>query len=413
MNVSVAQTTLLVTVLYLASSIAQPTAGKLSEEFGPRRIFLTGILMVLIGGLLGGLGYNLIILAVARIFIGIGTSTAYPSAMLLIRQRADLAGLAEPPGHVLGTLQIAAVVTATIGLPIGGILVDALGWRTTFLANIPFSLIAFVMAALWIPRDVPIKDVVTREIASRIDILGIIGFTTTMTALLVFLFTLPDLSLPALGITIVSGVSFVGWELNARQPFINVRMLASNLALTRTYTRFMLMMLCMYTVLYGITTWIGSTRFVSSRDMGLFLLPMSIISTIVMEPISKRNLIRGPLIISAVSSIIASIGILFITASSPILWLLIITLIFGIAMGTMLSGNQTALYMQVAAEQIGTASGLFRTFGYIGSIASSAIIGIAFHTEVTDAGMHTIAITMIAVSVMALFITITDRQLHV
>lgn len=82
-------------------------------------------------------------------------------------------------------------------------------------------------------------------------------------------------------------------------------------------------------------------------------------------------------------------------------------------MGTMLSGNQTALYMQVAAEQIGTASGLFRTFGYIGSIASSAIIGIAFHTEVTDAGMHTIAITMIAVSVMALFITITDRQLHV
>jgi predicted MFS family arabinose efflux permease len=94
------------------------------------------------------------------------------------------------------------------------------------------------------------------------------------------------------------------------------------------------------------------------------------------------------------------------------IWILIITLIFGISMGTTVSGNQTALYTQVNADQIATASGLFRTFGYIGSIASSAIIGIAFHTEVTDNGMHAIAITMIIVSAMALFITITDRQLR-
>jgi cytochrome bd-type quinol oxidase subunit 2 len=94
------------------------------------------------------------------------------------------------------------------------------------------------------------------------------------------------------------------------------------------------------------------------------------------------------------------------------IWILIITLIFGVAMGTMVSGNQTALYTQVTADQIATASGLFRTFGYIGSIASSAIIGIAFHTVVTDNGMHAIAITMIVVSAMALFITITDRRLR-
>ncbi|MBU2700441.1 MFS family permease [Sporomusaceae bacterium BoRhaA] len=412
-NVSVAQTTLLVTALYLASSIAQPTAGKLSEEFGPRRVFLTGILMVLVGGLLGGLGRDLIMLVVARVFIGIGTSTAYPSAMILIRRRADLAGLVEPPGHVLGALQIAGVVTAAIGLPIGGVLVDAWGWRTTFLVNIPFSLIAFVMAALWIPRDGPIKGVKTaREIASRIDILGIIGFAATTTTLLVFLFTLPDLSLLALGVVLVSGVSFVGWELRVKQPFIDVRMLASNLALTRTYTRVMLMTLCIYTVLYGVTAWIGSTRVVSSLDVGLLLLPMSIISAIVVGPISKRNLVRGPLIVSAASSIVASISLIFLTASSPIIWILIVTLIFGVTMGTMVSSNQTALYTQVTADQIGTASGLFRTSGYIGSIASSAIIGIAFHTVVTDSGMHAIAITMITVSAIALLITVTDRRLR-
>src|SRR5579859_7639711 len=54
-HVSVGQTAVLVSVLYLASAICQPTAGKLAEEFGPRRVFLAGILLVLAGGLVGGL----------------------------------------------------------------------------------------------------------------------------------------------------------------------------------------------------------------------------------------------------------------------------------------------------------------------------------------------------------------------
>jgi MFS family permease len=48
MHVSVGRTVVLVSALYLASSIAQLTAGKLSEEFGPRRVFLSGILLVLV-----------------------------------------------------------------------------------------------------------------------------------------------------------------------------------------------------------------------------------------------------------------------------------------------------------------------------------------------------------------------------
>jgi MFS family permease len=54
-QVSVGQTVALVSVLYLASAIAQPAFGKLAEEFGPRRVFLTGITLVLAGGLVGGL----------------------------------------------------------------------------------------------------------------------------------------------------------------------------------------------------------------------------------------------------------------------------------------------------------------------------------------------------------------------
>src|SRR5271170_1125284 len=64
MHVSVGRTAVFVSALYLASSIAQPTAGKLSEEFGPRRIFLGGILILLSGGLIGGFAQNLTMLIV-------------------------------------------------------------------------------------------------------------------------------------------------------------------------------------------------------------------------------------------------------------------------------------------------------------------------------------------------------------
>lgn len=129
-------------------------------------------------------------------------------------------------------------------------------------------------------------------------------------------------------------------------------------------------------------------------------------------PISKRNLVRGPLIVCAVSSILASVGVLLLTASTPIIYILIITIIFGVTMGTTASSNQIALYTQVSADQIATAAGLFRTFGYIGSIASSAIIGVVFRTKVVDSGLHVIAVIMIVVSILALFITIFDRKLE-
>jgi MFS family permease len=78
MHVSVGRTAVLVSALYLASSIAQPTAGKLSEEFWPRRVFLSGILLVLVGGLAGGFAQDLTSLIVARVLIGVGTSTGTP-----------------------------------------------------------------------------------------------------------------------------------------------------------------------------------------------------------------------------------------------------------------------------------------------------------------------------------------------
>jgi hypothetical protein len=76
--------------------------------------------------------------------------------------------------------------------------------------------------------------------------------------------------------------------------------------------------------------------------------------------------------------------------------------------GTTASANQTALYLQVPAEQIATASGLLRSCGYIGSIASAAVISVVFHAAVDDHGLHVIAWILFGVSAIGLIALATD-----
>jgi MFS family permease len=412
MHVSVGATTVLVSALYLASAIAQPTAGKLAEEFGPRRVFLTGILLVLAGGIVGGSAQSLAVLILARVLIGIGTSAGYPSAMVLIRRRATAVGLSAPPGGVLGGLAIAGMVTVAIGPPIGGLLVGVLGWRSAFLINVPVALIALLMTARWIPRDEraagPRR---ARAVAARVDVVGIIGFGGTMTALLVFLMGLPRLHPIPLALVVVLAIPLVWWELRTATPFFDIRQLVTNGALGRTYLRTALTLLGVYTVMYGLTQWLEAGRGMSAQVAGLLLLPMGALSALVSRPLARRNLVRGPLIVAAATMLLGSVGILFLTTHSTVLLAIGVTLVFGLCVGTNSVGNQTALYTQSPPEQIGTASGLYRTFSYVGSIASATITGVVFRVNVTDHGLHTLAIVLIGAGVLVLVLTVLDRTL--
>jgi MFS family permease len=412
LDVPVGRTAVLVAALYLASAVAQPTAGKLSEEFGPRRVFVTGVLVVLLGGIVGGLAQNLTTLIVARVLIGIGTSAGYPSAMLMIRRRATWAGMEAPPGGVLGGLSIAGTVTAAVGPPIGGLLIGAFGWRSAFFINIPFALATLAMALLWIPRDTAWVRRSPREVAARIDVVGIVGFGGSLCALLVFLLGLPEANWTALVVAAVIGAALVRWELRVPTPFFDVRQLVRNMALSRTYIRTALTLLGVYTVLYGVTQWLQEGRGYSAEAAGLLILPMGAVAAVVTRPVSSRNLVRGPLVVGVLCMLAASTGLLFLTSHSPVVLILAVTLIFGLTLGATNSANQTALYSQAPPDQVGTASGLFRTFVYFGSIGSSTLTGIVFKNHVTDGGLHTIALILMGVSVVVLLMTLADRQLR-
>jgi MFS family permease len=138
---------------------------------------------------------------------------------------------------------------------------------------------------------------------------------------------------------------------------------------------------------------------------------MTVVSGLVISPVSRRNLVRLPVVAAALTCLAGSAGVLLLSGSIWIGWIVVITLVFGVSMGFGAAGNQTALYSQAPPEQLGTASGLLRTFGYVGSIASSAVTGIVFRTRVSDSGVHVIAWIMIGVSLVLVLISVGDRTL--
>lgn len=408
-GVSVGACAVLISALYVATAIAQPTAGKLAEVFGGRRILLAGMVFVVLGGLVGGGGTSLAVLVVARVLIGVGTSCAYPSAMLLIRRRAAQAGLEAPPGRILGGLVIAGTVTAAAGLPIGGVLVDAWGWRTTFLINIPLGVVALVLTLAGVPADPKATETRTfRRTLSEVDVVGILGFGGALAALLVFLLSLSHPVWMALVLAIALGAGLLWWELHARSPFIDVRMLVAHAALSRTYVRFAVTTMCIYTVLYGVSQWLQAGRGLSARTTGLLLLPMTGLAAMIAQPVATRNLLRAPLIAAGVSCLAGSVGVLLIGTATPVIWIVVVSLVFGVTLGTTAAANQTALYAQVPAEQIATAAGLLRSCGYLGSVASSAVIALVFHTTVDDHGLHVIARILVGVSIVGLISLAAD-----
>lgn len=409
-GVSAGRTASLIAAVYVASAVAQPTMGKLAGAFGPRRVFLAGLGVLTIGGVVGTMAPSFEWLLVSRVLIGIGTAAGYPTAMSLIRRRADGFGTGIP-GVVLGSMSIAAQVTAALGLPLGGVLVGVWDWRAVFAINIPLGVIGIVMTLVWIPKDETGPRGRARDLVSALDPAGLGLFALAVTALIVFL---SDLTAPqwwVLAITAGAVAGLIAWELRARHPFIDVRMLAGNGALMRTYARQLLTQSAMYAVLYGYVQWLEEGRGLAASVSGLVMAPMTIVGAIGAALVSRRALVRGPLTASAVAVVAGGVAVAFVSGDTPVVVLIALSLLFGLVTGLNGVSNQAALYDQTSAEQIGVASGLLRTSTYLGAIAASAMIGFAFPQRATDAGLHGIAWIIVGLGIAVLSLVVFDRSI--
>jgi MFS family permease len=407
-GVGTSATTWLVSALYLATAIGQPTMGRLADLVGPRRVYLAGTAAVGAGGLLGGLGWSLGSLIAARIVIGFGTSAAYPAAMAMVRRQARRLN-AETPGGVLGALAIAGQATMAAGPPLGGLLIAAGGWRLTFLVNVPLAVAGVAAVLAWLPADD--QEVRMASAWPELDPPGLILFAAALTGLLLFLMSLASPLWWLLGVTAALLAALTARELRARTPFLDVRMLARNRPLTTTYIRFGITMLITYGFIYGWIPWLEQSAGLSATGAGLLLVPSFAVAAAVSALAARRSRIWPLLVAGAAALAAGSAGLLLLTGRSPLWLLLTVSVVFGVQNGLNIVTNQTAMYAQAAADSTGTAAGMLRTFMYVGAIASASLISLSFGHAATDASLHRLA-AILTIAAAALFAaTLADREL--
>jgi MFS family permease len=454
-HVGAADTAWLVSCLYLASAVAQPTMGRLADRLGPRRVFLAGLLVVAGAGVVGMVAPSLAWLIVSRVILGVGTSAAYPAAMALLRAHSQQLGV-PTPRPVLGLLSLAGLSSAAVGPVLGGVLAATLGWRAVFAVNLPLALTGFALAALWLPRTGPEpRAAVPAQRSSSaadanadpdpgpgpgspgspaapaahpqappaptakapagggsLDPVGIVLFAALLTSLMLFLMRLDAPPWPLLPVTAVLGAMLAWWELRRPAPFLDLRMLARNRPLSLTYVRHGMSYLVVYCVMYGYAQWLEDAHGYSSAVAGLLMLPMSVAAMATSLLGARTKGIRVPLTVAA-ALLLAGSGVLLAAGhASPAVALGAAGALFGLPQGLTSTANQAAVYAQAPPGETGSAAGLQRTAQYLGAITAASLIGLFYGQRATDAGLHEMALTAAALSVAVMLLTVLDRSLR-
>ncbi len=410
-GVDASATVWLIAVLYLASAVGQPTMGRLADLVGPKRIFLVGLAITAVAGLVPLFAPTFLGALIARLGIGIGSSAAYPSAMSLIGDQSTRLARPVPPALLSG-LSASSLVTSAIGPVIGGVLLEVWGWQSVFLVNTPYALAVIAMGAAWLPADRTRPAAASIRPRAKLDILGMGLFAGAVTALLLWLLDLAAGRHWLAAVTVAALGALGAWELRHPAPFLDVRELVRNAALTRTYLRLFLVSACVFLVVYGLTPWLQAEGGQSSLASGLLQLPAAVTAGIAVAVVARTTRVRAPLLVAAASTAAVGVLLAFTTAATP-LWIIVCAIaLVGVPRGLASVSNQAALYAQAPRDQLGASAGLSRAAVQIAAISATALIGPVFGPAPTDGALHVIGWTIAALGATAVVLTAVDRSLR-
>lgn len=116
------------TAYMLSSTIVVPIAGKLADLYGRRVIYVTGIVIFMIGSVLCGTSFSMTQLIIYRGLQGIGGGIMMPLAMTIV-------GDIFPPeerGKWQGIIGAVFGISSIVGPAIGGWIVDYISWHWVF-----------------------------------------------------------------------------------------------------------------------------------------------------------------------------------------------------------------------------------------------------------------------------------------
>jgi MFS family permease len=406
----------LISALYLATAVGAPTMGRIADVIGPRRVFLGGLVLIAVAAVAAPFAPDIGTLIVCRVLLGIGCSAPYPAGLAMIRTEADRLGLANVSGG-LSVLTVAGQVAVAFGPTLGGLLVQVASWQSIFLVNLPFVLVAGFFAIRYLPADGRRADRPSvATVLRKLDVPGLLLFSGAMTALMLVLLSLtgsPQWYL--LPVFAILGVLLVLRERRARDPFIDVRLLAANRPLSMTYLRTALTYVAFYAVFYGLPSWLEQSKGLDPGTAGLVMLPLAAVGVVTTTVAARMVRNRGPRVLLVIGSVVFVAAALLLTrvdSTAPIIGLVALSAVLGLPNGFNSMGNQTALYETAPAGQIGAASGLYRSSQYVGANLAAALIELTSAGPSTDGGLHRTALAILVIAAVLAVTAVTSKHLR-
>lgn len=407
-NLSVATVTWVITSFYLASAALQPLMGRLADRFGPRRMFIFGMSVVALTCVLAPFSPSFFLVCVARVFMAVGTATAFPSAVAMVTTLAKQAHISST--RSLGNIQMANTAGAAVGPVVGGVLVSLIGWPALFAINVPLSLISLVAVLKLAPSDAPRERQNPAAALIESDIPGILYFTAALVAFLTcILNAVPGYRWWLLAAGAVLAALFSRRELRFRAPFLDVRMIGRNRPLLLIYIGFAIFNAVYYCAFYGLPQLLQESAGYSPDTVGLLMLPLAAVS-VVGTPIAARSIDRwGVRRVLAVGGygLVAASGLLWLlTASAAIVMVLVLTALMGVPYCIISIASSQGMYASARPHERGVAAGVLQTFRYLGAITATAVIGAVFRHGVTMSNWGSIIPVMLGLSVAALIVAL-------
>lgn len=176
----------LLTAYMLAMCASQPLYGKLSNIFGKKKLLIITYLLYATGSAICAMAQNIRQVIVGRIVGGTGGAGMVCLVSIIITDIVPLREVAVYRSYV----NVVQTIGRSVGAPLGGLIVEKLGWRVAFIVITPLSLSGALLVAWRLKIDEnPNKDAKQTqksnwELMKRIDFLGSLLLSLTIISLL-------------------------------------------------------------------------------------------------------------------------------------------------------------------------------------------------------------------------------------
>lgn len=368
---TVASATWLVTAYLVVMASVQPLAGKLGDGMGRRNLILGGLALFAAVSVGASLAPNIWVVLGFRVGQALSISVVLSNGFAMMRQVTP----EHRRGRTFGIIEAATGLSAAGGPLVGGLLVTEFDWRAIFFVNIPFVLLAIVLAWRLLPRDS------RQRVWQGFDYRGAVLLPATLVAVAVFFLLLARGGEPVIYVPIGAGAMSLAalllrLELSHPDPvfqprFFKVRGFAAPSFGVGTSN------LAMYSLLLVIPLLLTARGSYDELEIGLILTSLSV-GMALLTPIGgrladrfgRRNPVIAGLSITAAATLIPAIS----GSSIGVLPLVVGLGFVGLGLGLSSAGMRASAVESVSVRNAGAGAGAYSTSRYFGSIIGSAIL---------------------------------------